>query len=299
MRDKAKDIRIITNAAKTYKEKLASTTLMYIYYDSHKEDLSLYEVNFFQSNFQHLTGVVSTDPELMKPEQFYNAAINSRLKKEEFEYKDKTSYLKLDNLEKGILLPLQAKMIGDYIQNTKYLTLDKIAGSVKLTLGFDLIKKKEIAYPKTFLIGDIRDKVVGKANKVICILGKHIAENKYDKILYTGKDIEFFNLKLTDEIKNKIDFKNIVFDKSINKIPSQIAIENMISEAGYTPTEKLITDIHIINKNIKEIHSIEELKEIFNTVNKVVEDFKEQELLEIAADKTAQNILNKNFLEKE
>lgn len=73
----------------------------------------------------------------------------------------------------------------------------------------------------------------------------------------------------------------------------------MLIETGYTPTEKLINDIYTINENIKEIKSIQELKDLFNIINNVVEDFKEQELLEMAVEKASHKILDKNIIELE
>lgn len=75
-------------------------------------------------------------------------------------------------------------------------------------------------------------------------------------------------------------------------------IEDMITEAGYVPTEKLVKSIYQLNQNMKEIHSIKELKDLYNRVNMVAEAFKHQELLEIAAGKLSMKILREKGLEK-
>lgn len=291
-RNKIQDLRSINKAAEIYKDILKSKIIMYVYHDINTNNLCYYEVEFLPGHFQHLTGTISTNPNVLKPVEFFNAASENRLRVDDFQYKDKTSYIKLDNLQKGIYLPIKAQMIGSYLQQSPLLQLDKVAGSVKLILGFDIEKCKEIAFPKSFLIDDIRNRVIGKPNKIMVIFRKNNNEKLYNNITYIAKNIDIYKLDFPEKIKQKIDIKNMIFDKTIHMDLSgkNIAIEKMLFEAGFKPTDKLVKDLALINNNIKELQSITELKDMYKMLNSVIEDFKDQERLEIITEKLSQQI---------
>ena len=73
----------------------------------------------------------------------------------DFEYKDSTTVLKIDNLIKAMTLKSYSKMIGDFKQNKVFVSVKKIAGNNNLIMGFD--EGENINYPKTLLKGDLRD----------------------------------------------------------------------------------------------------------------------------------------------
>lgn len=133
---------------------------------------------------------------------FYRKALTNTLKIEDFDYKDNNTNLKLDNIIRGMEINKYARMIGCFENNRKYLTLDKVAGTQYLSIGFD--SDKNYNYPKTFLVGDIRKLTIGKPNRVLCVLSKNIKDIKYEQIVYIAKNVDIEKLKCNKEIQEKL-----------------------------------------------------------------------------------------------
>lgn len=203
IRNKKEDLNTIKQAAVLYEKNLNNKSLMFIYFDRSINTIEEYEVIFKDTYFQHLTGTTTK----LSKKNFYRKALNNTLKINDFDYKDDNTYLKLDNIIRGMEINKYARMIGNFMRNRKYLTLDKIAGTQYLSIGFD--EAENYNYPKTFLVGDIRKLTIGTPNRILCILSRNIKEEKYEDIIYLAKNISIKELKLKNEIKNKIDMIDV------------------------------------------------------------------------------------------
>ena len=148
-KNKNDDLNIIKQASKIYAENLLNKNILFIYLKNNK--VEYYEVTFLEEHFKHLTGVKSK----LNAYQFFYKAKNNRLKVSEFDYRDNTTTLKINNLIKAMLLNNYAKMISEFKHNKVYLSVNKLAGNNNLIIGFD--EGEKINYPKTLLKGDIRD----------------------------------------------------------------------------------------------------------------------------------------------
>lgn len=198
-RNKSNDLNIIKQAAKIYEENLLNRNVLFIYLKDNK--IEFYEVTFLEEHFKHLTGV-KTDLNAYK---FWYKAKNNRLNEEDFEYKDSTTVLKLDNLIKSMLLNSYAKMIGDFKQNKVYLSVGKIAGNNNLIIGFD--EGEKINYPKTLLNGDIRDYTNKKPYRIVGIMTKKISDKVYKEITYIAKNIKPTRFITNKELEKKIELQ--------------------------------------------------------------------------------------------
>ena len=200
-RDKKSDLNIIKQAAKLYQNKLLNKKIIFIYLKDNK--IEFYEVTFLKEHFKHLTGTKSR----LNAYEFFYRATNNRLRLDDFEYKDNTTGLKLDNLIKAMLLNEYSKMIGEYKKNKCYLAIEKITGNNNLMIGFD--KGENINYPKTLLKGDIRDYTY-KAYRIIGIVSKNIKENLYTEINYIAKNIAIDRFFENEKLKDILDRGNIL-----------------------------------------------------------------------------------------
>lgn len=202
-KDKINDLNIIKQAAKLYKENLLDKNILFVYLKNN--NINFYEVTFLQEHFKHLTGVISK----LNAYQFFYKAKSNRLKLSDFDYKDNTTKLKINNLIKSMLLKNYVKMIGEFKHNKVYLSINKLAGNNNLIIGFD--KGEKINYPKTLLKGDIRDYSNEKPCRIIAILSKNINNRKYDKINCLAKNISINRLLNDCNILEKIDIEKIHF----------------------------------------------------------------------------------------
>ena len=195
-RNKITDLNIIKQSAKLYEKNLLNKNILFIYLKNN--NIQYYEVTFLEEHFKHLTGVQSN----LNAYQFFYKAKNNRLKINDFDYKNNTTILKIDNLIKSMSLSSYAKMIGEFRHNRVYLSLEKIAGNNNLIIGFD--EGKTINYPKTLLRGDIRDYVKEKPCRVIGILRKNTNEKKYKEINYIAKNITIDRILNNKNLAEKI-----------------------------------------------------------------------------------------------
>lgn len=107
-RNKNNDLNIIKQAAKLYEKNLLNKNIIFVYIKNNK--IEFYEVTFFKEHFKHLTGTKSR----LNAYEFFYRATNNRLRLDDFEYKDNTTVLKIDNLIKSMGLNQYTKMIGEY-----------------------------------------------------------------------------------------------------------------------------------------------------------------------------------------
>lgn len=199
LKNKKEDLNIIKQAANLYEKNLNNKMLLFIYLNRNNKKVEFYEVIFKDTYFKHLTGVNTK----LSNRMFYRKALRNTLTIEDFDYKDDNTTLKLDNIIRGMEINKYARMIGCFENNRKYLTLDKVAGTQYLSIGFD--SDKNYNYPKTFLVGDIRKLTIGKPNRILCVLSKNINDIKYEQIVYLAKDVDIEKLKCNKAIQEKVN----------------------------------------------------------------------------------------------
>lgn len=195
-RDKKSDLNIIKQAALLYDKNLLNKNILFVYLKNNK--IEYYEVTFLREHFKHLTGVKTN----LNAYEFYYRAKNNRLRIKDFDYKDNTSALKINNLIKAMNLCSFSKMIGEFKHNKVYVYLKKVTGNNNLIVGFD--EGENINYPKTLLKGDIRD-YIQKVYRIIGILSKNLLDKKYNKLDYIAKKINFKRFISNNELKDLID----------------------------------------------------------------------------------------------
>lgn len=200
-RSKNNDLNIIKQAAKLYEKNLLDKNVMFIYYKDNK--IQFYEVTFLKEHFKHLTGTKSR----LNAYEFFYRATNNRLRIDDFEYKDNTTALKLDNLIKAMALNQYSKMIGEYKKNKCYLSIEKISGNNNLMIGFD--EGESINYPKTLLKGDIRDYTC-KVYRIVTVISKSIKEKLYREVNYIAKNITIDRVLINQDIKRKVNEEYII-----------------------------------------------------------------------------------------
>ena len=202
-RDKKSDLNIIKQAALLYDKNLLNKNILFIYLKNNK--IEYYEVTFLREHFKHLTGVKTK----LNAYEFYYRAKNNRLRIKDFDYKDNTSALKINNLIKAMDLCSFSKMIGVFKHNKVYVSLKKVTGNNNLILGFD--EGESINYPKTLLKGDVRD-YTRKVYRIIGILSKNLSDKKYNTLNYIAKNINAKRFILNNELKNIIDIDKLNFN---------------------------------------------------------------------------------------
>lgn len=197
-------IRIIYQAAKIYDEQLCNKKLLVIY---NAPNAPYYiETIAYPSNFLHLTGVKLNGN--ISAEKFYSNACERKLKESDFDFKDNTTEQKLNVLIQTLRISTNAKMIGDFINGHLKLQTDKLAGNVNSCLGF--IKSNNYYVPNTVLEVDIRQETSDR-QKVLAILSKKVAEDKYNKIEMVGKKIDI--KRLLEKISPLVKFDSDIINK--------------------------------------------------------------------------------------
>lgn len=197
-RNKKNDLNIIKQAAISYKRNLLNKNIIFVYIKDNK--IEFYEVTFLKEHFKHFTGTKSR----LNAYEFFYRATNNRLRMDDFEYKDNTTALKIDNLIKATTLNQYCKMIGEYKKNKYYLSIEKISGNNNLMIGFD--KGENINFPKTLLKGDIRDYTC-KTYRIVAIISKNIKEELYNNINYIAKNITIDRILKNNKLKEILDEK--------------------------------------------------------------------------------------------
>lgn len=109
---KKQSIDIITKCAKQYKQYLEGNQVAFVYHDENNH-ANYTAVRFHSHNFLHFTGV--TPISTLNANSFYRAALNNRLSKNSFNFKNNhTTELKLKVLNTIMNIDTKARMIGNY-----------------------------------------------------------------------------------------------------------------------------------------------------------------------------------------
>lgn len=199
---KKEAVSIAISAARMYQKNFVGKHLLFLITDKHKNVSSL-EVKFNASNFQHLTGLSSTNKRWSHLD-FFNFCVDGRLKEEYIEFVDiGTTNQKLSVLPFVFKTPsLSASMIGNYNNTHPLLYTEKLVGSVKWAIGFRDVSGKGDYVPDTLLEGDIRDNsfLIGR---IIATYIKTIEEDSFTKCVYLAKKIDYERLVYPEDWGNK------------------------------------------------------------------------------------------------
>lgn len=190
---KKEAVSIAISAARLYRDNFVGKRLLFLVTDKHKK-VSALEVGFDASNFQHLTGLRSTN-EKWSHLDFYNFCIDGRLKEDHIEFADPgTTNQKLSVLPHVFKNPnLSASMIGNYNHTHPLLYTEKLVGGVKWALGFRNVNGAGDYVPDTLLEGDIRNNIQ-ESYRIIATYIKTAGEETYTRRVYLAKKIDYDRL---------------------------------------------------------------------------------------------------------
>lgn len=204
--EKKTALNIINNSVEKYSKNLENNNLLFIYEE--KGSLKTIETRFLSSNFLHLTGCKTQ----LYANEFYNKAINKRLKEDEFELiSSGITEVKLRILSELIYIDKKARMIGDYSSSKLKLRTDKLIGGVNACVGFIKNNRSKYYVPNTLLGINIKSITNKPQSRIIAIFKKSIKDDKYMYLSYMAKGLLFQRLVNDTIIANIVDFSKIEY----------------------------------------------------------------------------------------
>lgn len=201
-------IKIVTEAAREYEERLNDRHFMVVYQEG--TETKTVQFGFRDMNFLHLTGIETT----LKAKQFYRACLDHKLAE-----RDIINFTKGKTQQKLAVLPHLADvlynncMIGYSINNGIYLQADYFVGNTKAVLSVGFRFGKTVDYPVTLYNGDVR-KMISPVCKVLAIFSKTYNNEKYTECTYLAKGQQIDKLKLDEVSKTFLDDKLAVKNKA-------------------------------------------------------------------------------------
>jgi len=195
---KKKQLKVIYDCAKLYKENLSAKCVLFI--TAEGDMATTFETLFLPQNFKHLTGVRSK----LSGADFFGLVTRNKLSPSEIELSDDgTTDLKLDILPQLMNIHKTARMVGDYDYSRSLFIADRIAGTVTAAMGF--IHSMNYYLPKSALKSDVRDITLKTTRRrIIAIFVKNRYEELYSKLTYLASGLQIED-KIFDSIKSKID----------------------------------------------------------------------------------------------
>ena len=155
-------------------------------------NLHFFEIEVNDTNFLHLTGVVTK----LDPSVFYDRLIQNRISENDIKLRDDgTTIKKLSVIEDVMDFKKMAQMTGDYNGGRPKLITDKLVGNIRASMGF-IGTSSANYFPNTVLNGDMRDDIL-KSEKIIVILSKKKSDKAYNKIVK--------ECKTSDDVKNALE----------------------------------------------------------------------------------------------
>ena len=199
---KKEAVSIAITSAKLYKKNFVGKEFLFIIIDKKKKVYS-FKTEFQASNFQHLTGLKSTNKKLSHLD-FYNLCLKARLKESDIEFNPNgTTHQKLSVL--SLILKnqnLSVNMVGNYNNSYPLLYTEKLVGNTKWALGFIDVTGKGKFIPNTLLEGDVRN-IVNEPYRVIATYVKEKSELNFSNRIYLATNINF------EELKYPCDWNNL------------------------------------------------------------------------------------------
>ncbi len=213
---KADAIRIVTAAAKEYKEKLDGKNLLFVCLN--EGQIETFETLFRGSNFQHLTGIEMIDADnkaLKNPKFFYSKCLKGKLKETEIRFKeDGTTELKLNAITSVVRYIDKSKMTGPFNGTGLQLVVDRLVGTTSYCIG--LTMEGNYYAPSSCLLEDVR-KLTNPWSRILAVFEKQATseEKEYTSLRYVAKDYTFSNeqipagiSEITDIFQNQVDKKH-------------------------------------------------------------------------------------------
>ncbi len=199
---KKEAISIVVDCAHKYETELNGKKLLFLCTDKHKKVFA-FEFSFHAHNFMHLTGLkanTADDPNAkLFANDFYQKCLNHKLSEADFMFaEDGTTQLKLLILPNIICKNLQAKMIGDHNSLKPKLTTDKLAGNIKMCMGFQYNEDDSEYVPNTILREDMRN-IISNQLQIIATYRKNIRDEKYQELTYKSPKADWSKIKYPDE----------------------------------------------------------------------------------------------------
>lgn len=208
---KKQAIHIIINCAKQYQKRLEGKQVAFVYRDEHNHS-SYTTVRFYSHNFLHFTGVIQRTG--MSANDFYRAALNSRLSEHDFSFKNNhTTELKLLILDSIMNIDTRARMIGNYAGPHLDLYTEKVTGTTTACLG--LIQGKHYYIPNSVLSEDIRSIILPPPGIIYAIFKKPIKATLYTQLTYVAQNINITKKCLPKELIKEIDPSLLEGDDSL------------------------------------------------------------------------------------
>ncbi|MCL2053176.1 MAG: PBECR4 domain-containing protein [Oscillospiraceae bacterium] len=266
----------IIGLARRHEENLNGKNLLIIF--STKDDIEHIETEFLAKHFLHLTGVERNYKQVNSSIEFYNLAITGTLKDFHFS-QDNTRLIekKMSALHQTTMAHVTSKEIGDYNGNGFVLKADKLAGTVKSCLGFELDDSKYI--PKTNLQGNVR-LFITKPHPIFAILRKDIKDEKYSEVTYIKKGLDLSTLTLPNEILSKLsDNAKLELKQAIDS-PNKSPEKSPIAADVKTMFEQILTyeqipddSKHIFNPKFQSKPNTTDVQEAIDDTNKPLNSF--------------------------
>lgn len=213
---KKEAVSIAISAARLYRENFAGKRLLFLMTDKHRNVFAL-EVGFDASNFQHLTGLESTDKNWSHLD-FYNFCIDGRLKEDHIEFADLgTTNQKLSVLPHVFKNPnLSASMMGNYNNTHPLLYTEKLVGGVKWGLGFRDVNGAGDYVPDTLLEGDVRNNIY-EAYRIIATYIKTADEETFTQRIYLAKKIDYERLNYPKDWGNRPKLESVIKEQIVEE----------------------------------------------------------------------------------
>ena len=204
--DKKAALKIITEAAKKYEEKLNDRHFLIIYREGNATKTA--SVGFRDMNFLHMTGVKTR----LSAQQFYAACLESKLSERDFEIDNKGKVQ-----QKLMVLPYLADllyhhcMIGDFINSGICIRADYFVGDTRAVLSVGFRSGKKTDFPVTLYNEDVR-KLSQPTNKVLAVFSKYYKDQQYDDCTYLAKNQRIHELGISDEVFEELAEKIVSLD---------------------------------------------------------------------------------------
>ena len=191
-------VSIAISSARLYRDNFVGKRLLFLMTDKYKNVQHL-EVGFDASNYQHLTGLLSTNKEWSRLD-FYNRCIDGRLRSTDVEFSSNGT-----TMQKLSVLPyvfanknLSASMIGTYNNSHPLLYTETLVGGVKWALGFRDVSGSGDYVPDTLLEGDIRS-MVYSSYRIIATYIKDSDSRVFTQLVYLAKKIDYDKLAYPED----------------------------------------------------------------------------------------------------
>ena len=203
-------VKIILKSAKIYSENLENKNMLFLYKDKSNK-INYFEAVFDPRQFHHLTGTKIVNKNIKSKKEFYNMCLKNNISKNDIEVaEDGTTRLKMEVLPYLMNLHKTSNMVCIFDGYSVKLQTEKLVGNIKGCIGFVQDKRDGNYFvPNTILNEDIR-KLSNNTSRLIAVYSKLIKEPSYTNLCYLAKGINISELKIPEEIKEKIDRKSVV-----------------------------------------------------------------------------------------